>query len=206
MNMNKNATTNEDPTNNGQHIPVENKQALHIGCGMHKMPGAIGLDIVDLPGVDVVVDLERESIPFPDNSFEIVYAHHVLEHITRLNDVLTELHRVCRPGARIEIVVPYFTCVGAFGDPTHVRFFTYGTFEHFTETKNKELYTWFSSTRFAIKYRRIGFGRLFRLLGVQWWANRWPNIYENFFAYMLPARTLTVELIVTKDTPPGRHP
>ena len=173
---------------------------------MHKMPGAVGLDIVDLPGVDVVVDLERESIPFPDNSFEIVYAYHVLEHITKLSDVLAELHRVCRPGASIKIVVPYFTCVGAFGDPTHVRFFTYGTFEHFTETNNKELYTWFSSTRFTIKYRRIGFGRLFRLAGVQWWANRWPNIYENFFAYTLPARTLTVELIVAKDNPPDRHP
>jgi SAM-dependent methyltransferase len=197
--------TSVNPADNGHDTSLENKQVLHIGCGMHKMPGAIGLDITGLPGVDVVVDLEREHIPFPDNTFEIVYAHHVLEHISRLTDVLTELHRVCRAGARIEVVVPYFTCVGAFGDPTHVRFFTYKTFEHFTDTKNKDLYNWFSVTRFTINYRRIGFGRLFRLLGVQWWANRWPNIYENFFAYILPARTLTVELIVTKDNSPDRN-
>ncbi len=203
--MKKNITTGVNPIDNSQNTSLENKQALHIGCGMHKMPGAVGLDIVDLPGVDVVVDLERERIPFPDNTFEIVYAHHVLEHISRLTDVMTELHRVCRTGARIEVVVPYFTCVGAFGDPTHVRFFTYKTFEHFTDTKNKDLYNWFSATRFTIKYRRIGFGRLFRVLGVQWWANRWPNIYENFFAYILPARTLTIELIVTKDNSPDRH-
>lgn len=203
--MKWNTMTNANPADNSQHTSLENKQALHIGCGMHKMPGAIGLDIVDLPGVDVVIDLERERIPFPDNTFEIVYAHHVLEHISRLTDVMTELHRVCQTGARIEVVVPYFTCVGAFGDPTHVRFFTYKTFEHFTDTKNKDLYNWFSATRFIIKYRRIRFGRLFRVLGVQWWANRWPNIYENFFAYLLPARTLTVELIVTKDNSPVRH-
>jgi hypothetical protein len=30
------------------------KKALHIGCGYHKIPGAIGLDITPLPSVDVV--------------------------------------------------------------------------------------------------------------------------------------------------------
>ena len=179
--------------------PANNeKTALHIGCGVHKMPDAIGLDIIPLPGVDIVLDLDREKLPFPDNRFEKVYAHHVLEHIRNLADVLGELHRVCKPGAVIDIVVPYYTCVGAFGDPTHVRFFTYRTFEHFAETEDKERYTWFSSTRFKIGPRHIGFGRLFRLLLIEFLANRLPNIYENFFAFTFPARALSVQLIVSK--------
>jgi SAM-dependent methyltransferase len=176
---------------------VSDKKALHIGCGVHKMPGAIGLDITPLPGVDVVLELGREKLPFDDNTFDIVYAHHVLEHITPLGDVLAELHRVCRAGAVIDVIVPYYTCVGAFGDPTHVRFFTYRTFEHFADTQDTERYTWFS-TRFKVGPRHIGFGRLHRLLLIEFWANRVPNIYENFFAFTFPARTLSVQLIVSK--------
>lgn len=177
---------------------LDGNKTLHIGCGLHKMPGSIGLDITELPGVDVVLDLDREKLPFPDNRFEAIYAHHVLEHIRNLADVLGELHRVCKPGAVIDIVVPYYTCVGAFGDPTHVRFFTYRTFEHFAETEDKERYTWFSATRFKVGARRIGFGRLFRLMQIEFLANHWPNIYENFFAFAFPARTLSVQLIVSK--------
>lgn len=173
-------------------------KALHLGCGTHKMPGAIGVDIVALPGVDIVLDLDREQLPFPENTFEIVYAHHVLEHLKNLAEVLGEIHRVCKPGAIVDVLVPYYTCVGAFGDPTHVRFFTYRTFEHFADTDDSERYTWFSSTRFAIKKRHLGFGRLFRLLQIEYAANRWPNIYENFFSFLFPARTLSVQLCVTK--------
>jgi SAM-dependent methyltransferase len=197
MAMSSSEHINEVVTGDGD-SPANEKTVLHIGCGVHKMPDAIGLDITPLPGVDIALDLDREKLPFPDNRFEKVYAHHVLEHIRNLADVLGELHRVCKPGAVIDIVVPYYTCVGAFGDPTHVRFFTYRTFEHFAETEDKERYTWFSSTRFKIGPRHIGFGRLFRLLLIEFLANRLPNIYENFFAFSFPARTLSVQLIVSK--------
>ena len=192
------STANNSPANNQNSTPE--KKILHIGCGMHKVPGAIGLDITALPGVDVVLDLDKEKLPFPDNSFDIVYAHHVLEHLRNLADVLAELHRVCKPGAIIDIVVPYYTCVGAFGDPTHVRFFTYRTLEHFADTEDKERYTWFSSTRFKMGKRHIGFGKLFRLLLIEFLANRSPNIYENFFSFIFQGRTLSTQLIVTKDT------
>lgn len=166
--------------------------ALDLGCGPRKHDGAIGLDHICLPGVDVVAELEGAGLPFAAGSFTTIYAHHVLEHIRDLPAVMAELHRVSRPGARIEIVVPYYTCVGAFGDPTHVRFFTYYTFDHFSD--RPDMHTWFSDTRFHIRSRRIGFGRLHRLLGIAWFANRFPHLYENFLPYIFPARTLTVVL------------
>src|SRR5260370_38831538 len=184
-------------TNDGDNS-IDEQKTLHIGCRVHKMPGSIGVDITALPGVDVVFDLDREKLPFPDNRFETIYAHHVLEHIRNLPDVLADLHRVCKPGAVIDIVVPYYTCVGAFGDPTHVRFFTYRTLEHFAETEARERYTWFTTTRFKIGPRRIGFGRLFRFMLTELLANRRPNIYENFFAFSLRAIPLSAKLIVSK--------
>jgi SAM-dependent methyltransferase len=183
---------------------ISEKKILHIGCGRHKIPGAVGLDITPLPGVDVVLDLDKEKLPFEADTFDEVFAHHVLEHLRHLAEVLGELHRVCKPGAVIDILVPYYTCVGAFGDPTHVRFFTYRTLEHFADTGDTERYTWFSTTRFTIDQRHIGFGRLFRLLLIEWLANRAPNIYENFFAFLFPARTLSTRLVVTKEPAPAQ--
>ncbi|MCG8350074.1 MAG: class I SAM-dependent methyltransferase [Chloroflexales bacterium] len=167
---------------------------LDIGCGRNKHNGAIGLDLVRLTGVDIVSDIEKCCLPFEDNRFQKVYIHHVLEHIRDLTGALDEIERVCATGAIIEILVPYFTCVGAFGDPTHVRFFTYHTFDYFTDDEKR--YIWFSDTRFTIKSRYIGFGHVFRTIGVEWFANRFPGIYENFFAYICPGRTLKVELVV----------
>lgn len=172
--------------------------SLDVGCGRRKVEGSIGLDQVLLVGVDVVASLER-ALPFADNSFNKLYAHHILEHISALPKVLAELHRISCPAASIHVIVPYFTCIRAFGDPTHVRFFTYRTFEHFTDSNTDAgRHNWFSSTRFEIKHRWLGFGKFFRSISIEWWANRWPNIYENFFPYILPARTLEIILTVKK--------
>jgi SAM-dependent methyltransferase len=190
--MHSAASTHRDP--HGNENSTSETRVLDLGCGYEKVPGALGLDRVRLPGVDVLADVTGSALPFQDNSFDVIHANHLLEHIHDLEALLAELARIGKPGARIHVLVPYFSCVGAFGDPTHVRFFTYYTFDHFTEDPSR--HTWFSGTRFRIARRKIGFGRLFRLLGVAWWANRWPHIYENFFAFTLPARTLEIDLIV----------
>ncbi len=170
--------------------------ALNLGCGRRAIEGAFGVDCVALPEVDVIADIDRHSLPFASDTVDRVYAYHVLEHLHHLDRALEEIHRVCRDGARISIEVPYFTCVGAFGDPTHVRFFTYETFRFWTMDTDQA--NWFSRARFRIARRHLVFGKAHRWLGIAWWANRFPHVYENFFAYWFPARTLEVELIVTK--------
>lgn len=66
---------------------IESKKAvsLDIGCGASKAPGFIGMDVRPLPGVDIVHNLEKYPWPLPDNTFNVVHASHVLEHITPNN-------------------------------------------------------------------------------------------------------------------------
>ena len=71
------------------------KRILDIGCGRKKLPGAIGLDYVVLPGVDVVCDLNR-PLPFGDQAFEIVHSDQVLEHIPNLIGLVEEIHRILK--------------------------------------------------------------------------------------------------------------
>jgi SAM-dependent methyltransferase len=194
--MNSTGNPGTNPTNS--QTRSNQPRILDLGCGHEKVSGAIGLDVVSLPTVDVLADVTGPALPFQDNTFDIIHANHILEHVSDLEKLLGELARIGRPGARIRVTVPYFSCVGAFGDPTHVRFFSYYTFDHYTEDPSR--HTWFSNVRFGIARRHIGFGRLFRLPGVEWWANRWPHVYENFFAFTLPARTLKVDLIVPDST------
>jgi ubiquinone/menaquinone biosynthesis C-methylase UbiE len=45
-----------------------------------------------------------ENIPFPDSSFDLVYARHIFEHLPRFEDALTEMIRV----ASLEVIVVFF--------------------------------------------------------------------------------------------------
>ena len=53
---------------------------LDLGCGENKVQGAIGLDNVDINGVDILHDLLRFPYPLNDNSFDIIYLRNVIEH------------------------------------------------------------------------------------------------------------------------------
>ncbi len=45
-----------------------------------------------------IVEGVAEHLPFPDESFHVVLANSVLEHVTDLEATLSEVHRVLRPG------------------------------------------------------------------------------------------------------------
>jgi SAM-dependent methyltransferase len=107
---------------------------IDLGCGRDKASGHIGLDIRALEGVDLVCDLEQ-GIPLADGCVNRVYANHTLEHIEHLVLLMQEIYRVCGPGARVVVRVPYYASVGAFKDPTHRRFFAEDTFAYFSPSQ-----------------------------------------------------------------------
>lgn len=97
------------------------ERKLEIGCGT-KSPfrsDFVGLDRFPLPGVDVVCDLDRQPIPFPDNYFDLVYASHALEHVKDLLAVLAEIWRVMKPGAQLCILAPYYSNGMNYANPYH---------------------------------------------------------------------------------------
>jgi len=113
---------------------------INIGGGAHKVAGFATLDILNIPEVDIVADLEK-GIPLPDNSVEEVIALSILEHLENTVFIMEEIYRVCKKDAKIKITVPYVKSTAAFKDPTHKKFFTERTFEYFDRrfTKNHRL-------------------------------------------------------------------
>jgi hypothetical protein len=104
---------------------------LNLGSGQRPRPGFYSLDCLPLDGVDIVADLNEPLHLLPDNSVEEIYSHHTFEHVAQLLPLMREIHRIARPQARIEVVVPHFSNPHGFSDPTHVRFFGLYSFFYF---------------------------------------------------------------------------
>ncbi len=76
---------------------------LEIGPGRKKIRGFESLDAVGRPGVDHVGD--ARALPFPDGSFGLIYASHVIEHLPwyETTSALKEWRRVLAPGGSLEV-------------------------------------------------------------------------------------------------------
>lgn len=103
--------------------------ALDIGCGpSKKIPGAIGIDVLDYEGVDIVGDVFEVLGAIPSASVDSVHSFHFFEHIEDFPGLLGEVARVLKSGGEFEIVVPHFSNPYFYSDPTHKRFFGLYTF------------------------------------------------------------------------------
>ena len=70
--------------------------------------------------INTIVNAHGENLPFPDNSFDIVYSTNVLEHVKNPQKVIQEAIRVCKRGGIIQIVAPNY---GSFFDGHYACFY-----------------------------------------------------------------------------------
>lgn len=64
-------------------------------------------DVARSRGVDArYCDLNREPLPFKDQSFDLIFAGEVIEHLVDTDAFLRELHRCVRPGGKVLITTP----------------------------------------------------------------------------------------------------
>jgi SAM-dependent methyltransferase len=111
---------------------------VDLACGDRKGEGFVGVDIVDIPSVDIVCDLDEYHWPFEDNSVDKVMCSHFIEHTRDLIKFMNELHRILKPGGKALLAAPYYASVRAWQDPTHVRAISYNTFLYYNKDWMKE--------------------------------------------------------------------
>ena len=107
---------------------------LNIGCGRNAMDGWVNIDSVDLPGVDIVFDLDNcanTRMMLADDSVDEFMLSHVIEHIHNPLPLMQELHRIAKPHAKLTVLCPYGSSDDADEDPTHVRRYFKGSFGYF---------------------------------------------------------------------------
>lgn len=124
---------------------------LNVGCGFQNREyGEIGLDTNIACKPDVCGDIQ--DLPFKDESFDSIYACHVLEHVPNIVKTMNECWRILKKDGRMDIRVPLFPTIGSLADPSHVRYFIPATFDYFCEQwKLTGLRHAFTMKRFEIK-------------------------------------------------------
>jgi hypothetical protein len=65
----------------------------------------------DLEPAGVMVQMDVTDIQYPDDSFDVIYASHVLEHVPDDAAAMSELFRVLRPGGWAILQVPIWRAV-----------------------------------------------------------------------------------------------
>ena len=100
-------------------LGTEGERWLDVGCGIDKVPGAIGIDRIKLPEVDVVHDLNVFPWPFGDNYFDHIVCKHSLSHLNDLVGTIEEIFRISKPDSILEILAPHYASDNFNTDPTH---------------------------------------------------------------------------------------
>lgn len=82
---------------------------LHLGCGTINAPGFINVDLRPNPNVHLVHDVSRLKM-FSDNSVDMVYASHILEHLPRTiaKRAIEEWYRILKLNGVLRLAVPDF--------------------------------------------------------------------------------------------------
>src|ERR1700722_5659804 len=85
---------------------------LDIACGANKQgPDWIGIDFQELPGVDIVHDIEIYPWPLPDECIWIAVGSHIAEHINPAKfgfiNWMNEIWRVLMVDGQLMLSMPY---------------------------------------------------------------------------------------------------
>lgn len=85
---------------------------LHLGAGNKRIEGYINVDIMQTPAINIVDDVSRLN-KFENESADLIYACHVLEHFKRKEyfNVLKRWTEVLIPGGILRLSVPDFAKV-----------------------------------------------------------------------------------------------
>jgi predicted SAM-dependent methyltransferase len=82
---------------------------IHLGCGSIDHPDFINIDGLPAPHVHYIRAIDNLTL-FKDNSVDLVYASHCLEHFPhhQISKVLAEWFRVLKQGGILRLSVPDF--------------------------------------------------------------------------------------------------
>jgi len=172
---------------------------LDVGCGRNKRPGAIGADRNRDTAADVICDIDAAALPFRDDSFDTIWAVHVIEHVRDVVATVEELHRLCRPGGAILIETPHYTDFSSFCDPTHRWHLNSYSFRYFTEEGG---FSYYSRRRLRERRIQIKLLRLWRLLGFEFAVNRFGffrKFWEHYLCFVVRGKVMVFEFEAVKQ-------
>ena len=164
---------------------------VNLGAGSDIIQDYINHDLVSLPGISVVHNLNHYPWPWADSSIEEIKAFDVLEHVDDFIKAMEEIFRILVAGGRCHVSVPYWNSWCVPSDPTHKRGFHEITFRFFDpESAYCQERPYYSKARFKVaaeEFVLAPFGPYFYLPGVgeitvsRRWSKKIVGLIGNYF-------------------------
>lgn len=113
------------------------QRLLEVGCGQGHLTKRLANRGIEVTGIDAnkeapvvagtdrVVHMMAEDLQFDDGAFDTIVSVHAIEHIPPLEQALSEMSRVLKPGGVALYIYPAEPIMGMFAVPTSV--ILYGT-------------------------------------------------------------------------------
>jgi predicted SAM-dependent methyltransferase len=92
-----------------RYLRTHDVRKLQLGAGEHPLEGWLNTDLHGYGRGDELVYVDvRKPFPLPDESFDVVFSEHMLEHLTygEGQQCLRESRRILKSGGRIRIATP----------------------------------------------------------------------------------------------------
>lgn len=136
---------------------------LNIGAGKSYIPGFVNIDISKK--ADITMDLGKERLPFDNDSVDLIFSYHTLEHIPNYFFVLSEIHRTLKHGGCFLVGLPYVTLTEYhLVNPYHQHNFSEFSFDFFDIKKLKGRAAENNSIYFYKVFHRFHYIGFFNLL------------------------------------------
>jgi SAM-dependent methyltransferase len=180
-------------------------RVLDIGCGTNKTPGAIGMDVNPRSAADIIHDLDDVPYPFADDQFDEVVGLHVIEHVRDPMAVISELHRITRPGGLIRLIAPHWTNPDFATDLTHRNHLNSYSFRNMIE--GREVFPFYTEVRFRQRKTRVTLLNLWKIFGFELLINldnSYPRMrflrkfWEQYANAIVRGKEIIFELEVVK--------
>lgn len=114
-------------------MKLENEPVrIDLGCGKRKQEGFFGIDRFPMPEVDILADIDS-VLPLEGDSVDILFSSHALEHTKDLMFTMREIYRVCKHGAQVCIIAPYYEQKLNVANPYHLTVFNEHTPRFWTD-------------------------------------------------------------------------
>ena len=120
----------------GQRVKTEWSEDWHV------------MDCIDDDNIDIIHDLSEFPYPIEDDTYNVVYMSHVLEHLSWVitPKILEEIYRIIKPGGSVEIHVPDLKkLVDAYLNPELIKENNAGWYPH---NPKEEPIKWFNGRMF----------------------------------------------------------
>ena len=163
---------------------------INLGAGEDIIEGYLSLDRHNYNGkIDIICDLDKNKLPFKDNSIDEILTKHTLEHLRDPDLIIAECHRSLKVGGLLHIIVPHYSLPQA-NVFCHRNYWSIACKNLFDGTYF-EFGKW-SKVDWDINFaNRDGLKqKILKPL-----IKKWPSVYEGHFASIFPVAEIQFKLI-----------